>query len=137
MGQLDRWRMLRAVLRPRPLLYSRGVIYVYNTQSVLRGRDRLIVGLTASYGTIKVVKNVREYRRGNHELTIQRNWQYKLLKTKKNKNTTQHNICWKPLCTNKHKWRKQNMSPPTNNWMWLCFHHVFWFPPLIKVTSRI
>jgi hypothetical protein len=44
---------------------------VYNTQSVLRGRDRLIVGLTASYGTIKVVKNVREYRRGNHELTIQ------------------------------------------------------------------
>jgi len=37
---------------------------VYNTQSVLRGRDRLIVGLTASYGTIKVVKNVREYRRG-------------------------------------------------------------------------
>ena len=64
---------------------------MYNTQSVLRGRDRLIVGLTASYGTIKVVKNVREYRRGNHELTIQRNWQYKLLKTKKNKNTTQHN----------------------------------------------
>ena len=27
-----------------------------------------------------------------------------------------NNICVGPLCANKHKKRKQDMSPPTNNW---------------------
>jgi hypothetical protein len=47
--------------------------------------------------------NVREYRRGNQKRTIQRNWQHRVHKTKKNKTKTQHNMCWTPLCTNKHK----------------------------------
>ena len=38
--------------------------------------------------------DVREYSK----LTIQRNWQYKVLKT--NKPKTQHYMCWTPLCAN-------------------------------------
>ena len=34
-------------------------------------------------------------------------------KTPKN---PQHNMRWTPLYVNKHKQRKQDMSPPTNNW---------------------
>jgi len=34
-----------------------------------------------------------------------------------NKTKTQHNMCWTPLFSNKHKLRKWDMSlPPTNNW---------------------
>ena len=43
--------------------------------------------------------NVREYRRGNQKKEIQRNWQHRLHKTKKNKAKTQHNMCWTPLYT--------------------------------------
>jgi len=50
--------------------------------------------------------NVREYRMGNEKLTIQRNWQHRAHKTKKNKTKTQHNICWIPLCASKQNWRK-------------------------------
>ena len=38
--------------------------------------------------------NVREYRTGNLKLTIQRNWQHRVHKTKENKTKTQHNMCW-------------------------------------------
>ena len=38
--------------------------------------------------------SVREYRWGNKKLTIQRNWQQRSHKTKKNKINTQHNMCW-------------------------------------------
>ena len=34
--------------------------------------------------------NVKEYRNGNTKLTIQRNWQHRVHKSKKNKNTTQY-----------------------------------------------
>jgi hypothetical protein len=37
--------------------------------------------------------NIREYRRVNQNRTIQRNWQHRVLKMKKNKTTTQHNMC--------------------------------------------
>jgi len=47
--------------------------------------------------------NVREYRRVNKTWTIQRNWQHRVVKTKKNKTKTQHNMCWTPLYANKHK----------------------------------
>jgi hypothetical protein len=47
--------------------------------------------------------NVREYRRGNKKWPIQRNWQHRVQKTKINKAKSQHNICWIPLFTNKHK----------------------------------
>ena len=50
--------------------------------------------------------NVREYRKGNQKWTIQRNWQHRVHKTKKNKTKTQHNMCWTPLYANKHKQRK-------------------------------
>ena len=36
----------------------------------------------------------------------QRNWQHRIRKTKKNKTKTQHNMCWTPLCANKHKERE-------------------------------
>jgi len=47
--------------------------------------------------------NVRENRRGNKTRTIQWNCQHRSHKTKKNKTKTQHNMCWTPLYTNKHK----------------------------------
>jgi len=47
-------------------------------------------------------------------MTVQRNWQHRTQKTKTNKTKTQHNMCWTPLYWNKHKQRKQGMSPPTN-----------------------
>ena len=50
--------------------------------------------------------NVREYRRGNQKLTIQRNWQHGVHKTKKNKIKTQHNMCWTILLANKHNLMK-------------------------------
>ena len=36
-------------------------------------------------------------------------------KTKTNKTKTQH-MRWTPLCANKYKRRRQDTSPPTNNW---------------------
>jgi len=47
--------------------------------------------------------NDREYRSGNHKWTIQRNWQHRIYKTKKNKTKTQQNMRWTPLYTNKHR----------------------------------
>jgi len=49
---------------------------------------------------------VREHRRGNQKWTMQRNWQHRIHKTKKNKTKRQHNMCWTPLwatTTKKHK----------------------------------
>jgi len=48
------------------------------------------------------IENVREYRRGNKKMTIQRNWQHRAHKTKTNKTKTQQNMCWTPLYSNKH-----------------------------------
>jgi len=39
----------------------------------------------------------------NTEGTIQRNRQHRVHKAKKNKTKPQHNMCWTPLCANKHK----------------------------------
>jgi hypothetical protein len=47
--------------------------------------------------------NVREYRMGNQQWTIQRNWQHRVHKTTTNKTKTLHNMCWTPLYVNKHK----------------------------------
>jgi len=41
--------------------------------------------------------NAREYRRGNQNWTIQRNWQHRVHKTKTTKAKTQHNMCWTAL----------------------------------------
>jgi len=46
---------------------------------------------------------VREHRTANQKLTIQRNWQHRVHKTKKNKAKTHHNMCWTLLCANKHE----------------------------------
>jgi len=61
--------------------------------------------ITPKIGYSLVYINVREYRRGNQERTIQRNWQHRVHKTKKNKTKTQtqNNMRWAPLCANKHK----------------------------------
>ena len=40
---------------------------------------------------------VGEFRRRNQKWTIQRNWQHRVHKTKRNKTKTQHNRCWTPL----------------------------------------
>jgi len=50
--------------------------------------------------------NVREYRRGNQQWIIQRNWKHWVHKTKKHKTKTQRNMCWTPLYANEHKQRK-------------------------------
>jgi len=47
------------------------------------------------------IKNVREFRKGNQKRTIQRNWQHRVHKTKKEKRT-QHNMRWTPQYANKH-----------------------------------
>jgi hypothetical protein len=48
--------------------------------------------------------NISEYRRGNkNKWTIQKNWQHRVYKTKKNKAKTQHNMCLTPLYANKQK----------------------------------
>ena len=52
------------------------------------------------YKSLKT-KTIREYRRGNQKRTIQRDWQDRIHKTKKNKTKKQHNMCWTPLCANK------------------------------------
>jgi hypothetical protein len=49
------------------------------------------------------VINSREYRRANQKWTIHRNWQHGVHKPKTNKTKTQHNMCWTPLRTHKHK----------------------------------
>jgi len=46
---------------------------------------------------------VRAYRRDNLKGTIQRNWQHRVHKAKKNKTKTQHNMLWTTLCRNKQK----------------------------------
>ena len=33
-------------------------------------------------------------------MKVQKKWQHRVHKTKKNKAKTQHNICWTPLCAN-------------------------------------
>ena len=43
---------------------------------------------------------------GYQKKTIQRNWQHKVSKTKKNKGKIQHNMRWTPLYVNKHEKRK-------------------------------
>ena len=47
--------------------------------------------------------NVREYRRDTQKWTIQRNWQHRVHKAKKNKTKLQHNRCYTPLYVNKDK----------------------------------
>ena len=47
--------------------------------------------------------NAREHRRSKQEWTIQKNWQHRTHKTKKNKAKTQHNMCWTPPYASKHK----------------------------------
>jgi hypothetical protein len=51
------------------------------------------------------VINVRECRRGNQNGKSKEtgNIGYTRHKTKTNKIKTQHNMCWTPLCANKHK----------------------------------
>ena len=46
---------------------------------------------------------VREYQRVSQKQTIKRNRQHRVDKTKKSKTRTQNNMCWTPLCVNKHK----------------------------------
>ena len=55
--------------------------------------------------------NVREQRRANQKWTIHKNCQHRVHKTKTNKTRTQHNMCWTPLYTNKHKLRKIRHEP--------------------------
>ena len=61
-------------------------------------------------------RHVREYQEGNQKWTIHRNWQYKVHKTKKNKNTTQY-----ALDTTIHQ------NKPTNNVNMTCaFVYSLW-----------
>jgi hypothetical protein len=63
------------------------------------------------YGRGVVLKymeiNVREYRRGNQKLTIQRNWQHRTHKMKKNTTKSQHN-----MQTNTNNVNKKSLKIP-------------------------
>ena len=61
-----------------------------NTEGAIKNGQSRETGNIGYTGQI----NVREYRRGNQKWTIQRNWQHRVHKTKKNKRKTQHNM-WK------------------------------------------
>jgi len=73
-------------------------------------RNELFTGVVDNMGlkgdlyrlTFYCIINVREYRRDKIDNTIQRNWQHRANKPKKNKIKAQHNICWTPLCTTEH-----------------------------------
>ena len=56
--------------------------------------------------------------------------------TKKNKTKTQHNMCWTPLYVNKHKQRKQDITPPTNNWRYRRTKHRFYAEIVTDITTR-
>jgi hypothetical protein len=66
---------------------------------------------TGSIGYTRQI-NVREYRRGNQKWTIQRNWQHRVHKTKKNKKNN-------TICVGNH-YAKTNTSninkTATKNW---------------------
>jgi hypothetical protein len=60
-------------------------------QNIKFGSIRMLTDSTQYHETV-IQPNGREYRRGNHKWTIQRNWQHRVHKTKKN--TKKHNaIC--------------------------------------------
>jgi len=61
-------------------------------------------GVFANKNTKGAIKNGKSRETGNTLHTIGR--------------TTQHNMCWTPLCANKHNKNNvsKTMSPPTNNW---------------------
>ena len=54
--------------------------------------------------------NVREHRRDNRQLTIQRNWQHSVHKTTKNKAKAHHSMCWTLPYTSKHKQSKEDSN---------------------------
>ena len=72
----------------------------------------MVTGIQTCHMLVQVILHrlslidVRKYRSGNQKGTIQRNWQLRVHKAKKNKTKTQQNICWTPLYASKHKWRK-------------------------------
>ena len=83
-------------------------MYLYLDIDIKYGKttDQKVVRMSmtlSSYEYNNVETNVRQYRKGNRKWTIQRNWQHRVHKTKKNKTKTQHTMCWAPLYANKHK----------------------------------
>jgi len=56
-----------------------------------------------------ILINVIEYGRENQKWTIQRNWQPRVHKKKKNKTKPQYNMCWTSPYANKHKQRKKDI----------------------------
>ena len=81
--------------RPTPVVW--GTKYT----KLLIGREgsneKLMHGLLTKMrnsSSSKGAKNVPDYKRGNHNWTIQRNWQHRVHKTKINKAKTQRNRCW-------------------------------------------
>ena len=84
--------------------------------------------------------NVRKYRRGNQNFTIQRNWQQMVHRTTKNKPKTQHNMCWAPLCASKHKEREydmnMNVNTPTYNWRKRRSEHRLYADIVTDITTR-
>jgi hypothetical protein len=57
------------------------------------------------YIIIFYIKHMADKRipKGQSKMDIQRNWQHRVHKTKKDTAKTQHNMCWTPLYGNKHK----------------------------------
>jgi hypothetical protein len=74
-------------------------MYLYLDIDIKYGKttDQKVVRMSmtlSSYEYNNVETNVRQYRKGNRKWTIQRNWQHRVHKTKKNKTKTQHTMCY-------------------------------------------
>ena len=70
-----------------------------NTEMAIKNGQSRETGNTG-YTRHRTKINVREYRCGNQKWTIQRNWQHRVHKTKKNKTNTQYALDIMQINTN-------------------------------------
>ena len=81
------------------------------------------IGERANIRAAKLVVriNIRVHRMGNRNGQSREPGNIWYTKTKKYKTKIQHDMRWSPLHANKHKQRKQDMTPPTHILVTLLF----------------
>ena len=84
--------MFSITLVPTPDLVFHNYLEFINQMFITDAKVKFNIKKTLTLFITLVTINFREYRRCNNKLTIQRNWQHRVHKTKKNKAKT-HTIC--------------------------------------------